>query len=96
MQFYVVLAESKFVKFMHSHSTKDTWDKFQNLYEGDDKVKKEKLQTHRRQFESLKMKEQENIIAYFLHVDEIVNTIKGLFEKDDETIIVKKCLDHFP
>ena len=40
------------------------WDKLQNIYEGDDKVKKEKLQTHRGQFESLKMKEA-NIASYF-------------------------------
>jgi hypothetical protein len=30
------------------------------------------------------MKEEENIVAYFLRVDEIVNIIKGLGEKVDE------------
>ena len=33
----------------------------------------EKLQTHRGKFEILKMKEEENIASYFLHVDEIIN-----------------------
>jgi hypothetical protein len=53
-------------------------------------VKKEKLQTHRRQFESLKMKDEENVAAYFLRVDEIVNTIRGLGEEVEESMIVQK------
>ena len=51
---------------MHCVSAKDMWDKLKNIYEGDDKVKKEKLQTHRRQFKSLKMKDEENVTTYFL------------------------------
>jgi hypothetical protein len=42
------LLESEFVKVMHCESEKYIWEKLQNIYEGDDKVKKEKLQTHRR------------------------------------------------
>jgi hypothetical protein len=51
---------------MHCDSTKDVWDKLQNVYEGDSKVKGAKLQTYRGQFEQLKMKEYEDIVAYFL------------------------------
>jgi hypothetical protein len=54
------LSKSEFVKAMHCESTNDIWDKIQNIYEVDDKVKKEKLQTHRRQFECLKMKDKES------------------------------------
>jgi hypothetical protein len=42
------------------------WDKLRNIYEGDSKVKATKLQTYRGQFEQLKMKEDEDIAAYFL------------------------------
>jgi hypothetical protein len=42
------LSKSEFIKVIHCVSTKDIWDKLQNIYEGDDKVKKTKLQTHRR------------------------------------------------
>ena len=38
------------------------------------------------------MKEEENIAAYFLQVDEIVNIIKGLGEKVEEPVIVQKIL----
>jgi hypothetical protein len=65
---------------MHCGSAKEIWDKIQKIYEGYEKVKKTKLQTRRRQFESLKMKDEENFSSYFLQVDEIVNTIRGLGE----------------
>jgi hypothetical protein len=65
-------------------TAKDLWDKLQNIYEGDAKVKGAKLQTLRAKFEQLKMKEDEDIATYFLRVDEIVNTIKGLGEEVEE------------
>jgi hypothetical protein len=51
---------------IHCESKKYIWDKIQKIYEGDDKVKKENLQTRRRKFESLKMEYEENVAAYFL------------------------------
>jgi hypothetical protein len=57
------LNEMVFTKFAHCKSVKHIWDKLQNIYEGDSKVKVAKLQTHRGQFEQLKMKEYENIAA---------------------------------
>ena len=42
------------------------------------KLKKSKLQTYKGKFESLKIKEEENIVEYPLRVDEIVNAIKGM------------------
>jgi hypothetical protein len=55
---------------MHCNSKKDIWDTLLNFYEGDEKVKATKLQTYRGQFEQLKMKEDENIVAYLLRFDE--------------------------
>jgi hypothetical protein len=60
------LTESVYVKVIHCDSTKEVWDKLQNIYEGDAKVKGAKLQTFRAKFEQLKMKEDEDIVAYFL------------------------------
>jgi hypothetical protein len=77
---------------MHCELEKVIWDKLQNIYEGDDNVKKTKLQTHRTQFESLKMKDEENVAAYFLREDVIVNTIKGLGDKVEEPMIVQTVL----
>ena len=90
------LANSIFVKVMQSKSTKEIWDKVKIIYEGDGKVKKYKLQTHRGQFESLKMKEEENIAEYFQRVDEIVNSIRALGEELKDKIIFQKVLRSLP
>jgi uncharacterized lipoprotein YehR (DUF1307 family) len=75
------MVDSVFVKVMHCDTKKDIWDKLQNIYKGDAKVKEGKLQTYIAKFEQLKMKEDEDIATYFLRVDEIVNSIKGLREE---------------
>lgn len=41
------LPYSEYIKFMHYITTKETWDKLQKDYEGDDNVKQVKLQTHK-------------------------------------------------
>jgi hypothetical protein len=74
------LGESIFTKVAHCKFAKDIWDKIQNIYKGDSKFKVEKIQTYRGQFEQINMKEDENIAAYFLRVDETVNEILGLRE----------------
>ena len=90
------LTETIFVKVVHCETMKEIWDKLKNIYEGDYKVKGEKLQTYRGQFENLKMKEEENIAAYFLRVNEIVNIIRGLGERIQESVIVQKILRSLP
>jgi hypothetical protein len=50
------LVYSLFVKVMHCDSAKDLWDKLQNIYEGDSKVKGAKLQIFKAKSEQLKMK----------------------------------------
>ncbi|WP_369124372.1 hypothetical protein, partial [Actinobacillus pleuropneumoniae] len=66
------------------------------LYNGDSKVKKAKLQTHRRQFESLKMDDEEDIASYFLRVAKVVNSLKGLDENIEESTFVQKVLRSLP
>jgi hypothetical protein len=88
------LSDTVFTKV--AHCTKEIWDKLRNIYEGDSKVKATKLQTYRGQFEQLKMKEDEDIIAYFLRVDETVKAIIGLGEEIEESVIVQKVLRSLP
>ena len=42
------------------------------------------------------MKEEENTTAYFLRVDEIVNIIRGLGERIQESVIFQKILRSLP
>ena len=90
------LGELVFTKVAHCKSSKEIWDKLRNIYEGDSKVKAAKHQTNRGQFEQLKMKEDENIVTYYLWVDEIVNAILGLGEEIKEYAIVQKVLRSLP
>lgn len=60
------LSDSEFTEVMGIKIAKDVRDKLIHIYEGDDKVKKAKLQNYRRQFESLKMNDEEDIVAYFI------------------------------
>jgi hypothetical protein len=90
------VGESLFTKFTHCKSAKEIWDKLRNIYEGYSKVKVEKPQNYRGQFEQLKMKEDENIASYFLQVDETINEILGLGEEIKESTIVQKVLRYLP
>jgi len=40
---------------MHCDTAKDIWNRLQNIYEGEAKVKGAKLQTYKGKFEQLKM-----------------------------------------
>jgi hypothetical protein len=81
---------------MHCDSTKEIWYKLMNVYEGDAKVKGDKIQTYKGQFEHMRMKEDEYTRTYFLRVDEIVNTIRGLGENIENLVIVQKMLRSLP
>ena len=82
------LARAVFSKVMHCKTTKEIWDKLQTIYEGDSKVQRAKLHTFKTQFESLKMKEEENISKYFERIDEIINATQGLGVEFKEKEIV--------
>jgi hypothetical protein len=86
------LAEAEFVKVIHLETTKAMWDKLVRSYEGNEKVKDGKLQTYRLKFEQLKMNEYETVSMYFLRVEELVNAMKGLGEKLEESFLVQKIL----
>jgi hypothetical protein len=90
------LVESVFVKVMHCENEKNLWDKLQNIYEVDAKLKGAKLQIFRDKFEKFKMKEDEEIVAYLLQVEEIFNMIKGLGVELDESMVVQKVLRSLP
>ena len=90
------ITDFEFTKIMHCTSAKEMWEKLVGLYNGNSKVKKAKLQTHRRQFESLRMEDEEDIAAYLLRVAEVVNSLKGLDEKVEESTIVQKVLRSLP
>eukprot|EP00253_Pinus_taeda_P030326 PITA_30326 len=86
------LSQSEFVKFMQYKSAKEIWDKIVLSYEGDEQVKRAKLQTLRIQYENLRMHNDESVSNYFLRVDEIVNCMQNLGEEIKEVVVVEKVL----
>jgi hypothetical protein len=90
------LAESEFVKVMNLQTAKEMWEKLISSYEGNEKVKDAKLQTHRLRYEQLRMNEDENISKFFLRVDEMVNAMRGLGETIDDSLLVQKILRSLP
>lgn len=66
---------------MQQKTAKEIWEKIVLSYEGDNQVKRAKLQTLIIQYETLKMHNDESIASYFLHIDDIVNCMKNLGEE---------------
>jgi len=90
------LTESILVKVMQCKTSKHAWEKLKFVYEGAPKVKESKLHTYKRQFENLKMKEEEKIAEYLLRVDEIVNSIRDIGGEIKDKYVVDKVLITLP
>lgn len=67
------LDDLMFEKVAGETTAKKTWEILQNCFKGVNKVKKVRLQTLRRDFEALRMKELESISDYFTRMLVIVN-----------------------
>ena len=85
-----------FVKVMRCKTAKQAWDKLKIVYEGSSKFKESKIHTYKGQFQSLNMKEEENIGEYLLRVDAVVNAIRGLGGELKEREVVDKVLITLP
>jgi hypothetical protein len=55
------LSKKILAKVLNCNNTKQLWNKLETIYAGDTKVKRDKLQTLKVQYEGLKMKYEENI-----------------------------------
>eukprot|EP00253_Pinus_taeda_P034669 PITA_34669 len=89
------LSQSKSVKVMQYKTAKEIRDKIILSYEGDEQVKRAKLQTLRIQYENLRMYNDESVANYFLRIYEIVNCMKKLGEEIKEVVVVDKVLRSF-
>lgn len=88
--------ESIFPTVAAAMKSKQAWDTLQIAYQGMAKVKTTKLQMLRRDFETLCMKDYENIDSFFTHVSGLVTQIRSHGETLEERRIVEKVLRSFP
>lgn len=76
--------------------SKQAWDTLQTAYQGMAKFKIAKLQMLRRDFETLCIKEYDNIESFVTHVSGLVTQIRSHGETLEERRIVEKVLRSLP
>ena len=71
------------------------WNKLQNIYEGDDNVRRAKEESLRGQFDYMKMREDENTAKYVERIKEIVCAIRSYGGNIEDKLRVRKVLKIF-
>ncbi|KAK2376280.1 hypothetical protein QL285_077088 [Trifolium repens] len=84
--------ENVFEKIADSETAKAAWDTLVRCYGGDASVKKVKLQSLRKQYENLIMKNNEKVPEYISRVIVITNEMKACGENLSEQVIIEKVL----
>ncbi|KAK2372692.1 putative mitochondrial protein [Trifolium repens] len=84
--------ENVFEKIADSETAKAAWDTLIRCYGGDASVKKVKLQSLRKQYENLNMKNNEKVPEYISRVIVITNEMKACGETLSEQVIIEKVL----
>ncbi|XP_019447259.1 PREDICTED: uncharacterized protein LOC109350483 [Lupinus angustifolius] len=83
---------ANFEKIANAKTAKEAWDNLEKSYAGAEKVKKVKLQTLRREYELLQMKEGDSIADYFTKIRSLSNLMKGCGEVMKDQLVVEKVL----
>ncbi|KAK4386665.1 hypothetical protein Sango_2537100 [Sesamum angolense] len=86
------VADHIFPRISVATLAKEAWSILQKEYQGSAKVRIIKLQTLRRDFENMKMKDSETIDEYYTKVRELVNQLKAYGEDIPEKRVVEKLL----
>lgn len=66
-------------------------DKLKKLYGGDEKLKRVKLQTLRKQFETTQMKREESFVEFFSILVLLTNQMKACGESINDLQKSRKC-----
>ncbi|KAG8472383.1 hypothetical protein CXB51_035319 [Gossypium anomalum] len=81
---------------MACETLKQAWDKLKEEFQGTERTRQQQLLNLRRDFENLKMKEEETVKKYSNRIMAVVNSIRLLGEQFDEARIVEKVLSTLP
>ncbi|XP_071704142.1 uncharacterized protein [Rutidosis leptorrhynchoides] len=90
------LADQIFTSIMDLDTPKAVWDKIQDTYEGSDRVKAVRLLTLRREFELLKMNDDELVKDYSSRIMDVVNQIRLHGDKISDQKVVEKIMISVP
>ena len=84
--------ENVFEKIVDATTSEVAWDILTRCYGGDVSVKKVKLQSLRKQYENLSMKNSEKVSEYISRMILITNEMKACGETLSEQVIIEKIL----
>lgn len=90
------VSNSIFPRIMRALRAKQAWDILQQEYQGDIKVRTIKLQNLRRDFENMKMKENESLNDFSTIFFDLINQMKTYSEEISDGRIVEKILISLP
>ena len=88
--------EAVVMAISEKETAKEAWDALKKMHVGEDRVKKARVQTLKRELDGMYMSESEKINEFALKVTTIVNEIRALGTKVEETTVVEKLLDSVP
>nr|XP_043630099.1 uncharacterized protein LOC122601401 [Erigeron canadensis] len=77
-------------------NAKEAWEVLKQEFQGDVKVRAIKLQSLRRDYENMKMKENESLNDYSSRLTDLVNQMKSYGDEIDDQRIVEKILITIP
>ncbi|XP_074265931.1 uncharacterized protein LOC141588385 [Silene latifolia] len=86
------VTEVIFPRIMRATTAKEAWDSLQQEFQGDIKIRTIRLNTLRKDFENMKMKDDEDIKDYTSRLMEVVNQMKMYGEDITDIRIVQKIL----
>ena len=90
------VSDTIFTRIMTCKTAKEAWDKLQEEFQGSSRTKQMQVLNLRREFEFLKMKENESIKDFTTRLLNVVNQIRFLGEQLSDTRIVEKVLVALP
>lgn len=93
---YQGLPEDMLLSIAEKGTAKEAWEALKTMCQGPEPVKKAKVQTLRTKFESMCMKENEQLDEFYLRLNGLVTNIRALGEEMKETYVVKKLLRAMP
>ena len=89
---YSVVPEDVLAQLDNKVTAKETWESLRTMNVGVERVKKAKIQTLKREFEMLTMREEASVANFAAKLTRLVAHMRSLGEKIAEGIIVSKLL----
>ena len=93
---YQGIPEDLLLSLSEKKTAKEAWEALKTMFMGANRVKTEKIQTLKAEFESLNMKESEGVDEFAAKINHVVSTMRTLGDKVEEANVqvLTNCL-HF-